>query len=357
MSPASSQRSRCSGLGELGVAPQEDLAEARPTDQGDGLVQEDVRPFLGGAVAAAIDQVTAARPYWPARPPADGSHTAVVGEVHPLLALAIAGHDAAIGLEDRLGEELGGLLGPDPQPRLIDRVHQGEDIGLGEAAAEVPGGGRVRDAFGPQGVEVDLIVAPQLEVLDAAAAGEEIEGDVQDVVGFVVGQVPLEEVEVAVDLLDQPDLLSQEEEGADAAGTEAAAATGVFVVDIGGGHHGYRPLGARGVVEPFLDPPSPLLEGSLLACRSLFSESGAHSKAPLSWNGEDVFYLHYSKNMRGFRAFSRQVLSSSGRSVREFDTDASRCVLTRRGFHPTRAYFVSWIARIFSLKNSRSRNP
>ena len=48
---------------------------------------------------------------------------------------------------------------------------------------------------------------------------------------------------------------------------------------------------------------------------------------------------------------------SSGSSVREFDTDASRCVLTRRRFHPTRAYFVSWIARIFSLKNSRSRNP
>ena len=25
--------------------------------------------------------------------------------------------------------------------------------------------------------------------------------------------------------------------------------------------------------------------------------------------------------------------------------------------HPIRAYLVSWIARIFSLKNSRSRNP
>jgi hypothetical protein len=50
-------------------------------------------------------------------------------------------------------------------------------------------------------------------------------------------------------------------------------------------------------------------------------------------------------------------LGSSGSSVREIDLDANRCVLTRRRFHPTRAYFVSWIARIFSLKNSRSRNP
>ena len=56
---------------------------------------------------------------------------AVVGEIHPPLALGIAGHDGAIGLKDRLGEELGWLSGPDPQPRLVDRVHQGEDIGLG----------------------------------------------------------------------------------------------------------------------------------------------------------------------------------------------------------------------------------
>src|SRR5262249_48886995 len=84
-------------------------------------------------------------------------------------------------------------------------------------------------------------------------------------------------------------LLSQEEEGTDATGTEPAGAGGRFVVDIGGGHQGYRPLRARRVVEPFLNSPSPLLEESLLACRSLFSESSAHSKAPLSWNSEDLF--------------------------------------------------------------------
>ena len=228
---------------------------------------------------------------------------AVVGEIHPLLALGITGHDAAVGLDDRLAEELGGLLGPDPQPHLIDRVHQGEDIGLGEAAAEVPFGGRVRDAFGPEGIEVDLVIAPQLEVLEVPAAGEEIEGDVQDMVGFVVGQMPLEEVEVAVDVLDELDLLGQEEDGADAAGTESAAATGVFVVDIAGGHHGYRPLRAGRVVEPFLDPPSPLLEESLLACRSLLSQSGAHSKAPLSWNGEDVNPPPLLQGPAGFSSF------------------------------------------------------
>jgi hypothetical protein len=144
----------------------------------------------------------------------------VVGEVHPPFALSVAGHDAAIGLEDRFLEGLGRLPGPDPEPRSIDGVHQGEDVGPGEAAAEVAGGGRVGDPLGPERIEVDLIVAAQLEMFDAAAAGEEIEGDVEDMVGFVIGQMALEQVEVAVDILDEFDPLSQQEEGPDAAGTE-----------------------------------------------------------------------------------------------------------------------------------------
>src|SRR5262245_40766199 len=119
-------------------------------------------------------------------------------------------------------------------------------------------------------------------------------------VGFVVGEMPLEQVELAVDLLDEPDLLSQEEEGPDAPGTEPAGAPGRFVVDIGGGHHGYRPLGSGRIGEPFLNPPPPPLEESLLACRLLFSESRAHSKAPLSWNCEDVILPPLFQGLAGF---------------------------------------------------------
>ncbi len=231
----------------------------------------------------------------------------VVGEVHPPLALAVAGHDAAIGLQDRLREELGWLPGPDPQPRPIEGVHQGQDVGLAEAAAEVAGGGRVGDALGPEGVEVDLIVAAQLEMLDAAAAGEEIQGDVEDMVGFVVGEVALEQVEVAVDILDEFDPLGQQEEGADAAGAEPADAVGIFVVDVTRGHHGSGPLGTGRRIESFLDPPSPLLEGSLLACGALFSESSTHSKAPLSWNGEDVLLPPLFQKHAGFSSYFRGI--------------------------------------------------
>ena len=60
----------------------------------------------------------------------------------------------------------GGCCGPDPQAGLIDGVHQVQDIGLTEAAAEVPGGGGIGDPLGAQGVEINLVVATQLEVFD-----------------------------------------------------------------------------------------------------------------------------------------------------------------------------------------------
>jgi hypothetical protein len=157
----------------------------------------------------------------------------------PSFALGVGCHDGAIGVQDRLLAKGVGLLSPDPEPRFIDGVHQSEDIGLGrEAAAEVAGGRRIGDSLGSQSIEVDLIVASQFEVFDSLAAGEEIQCDVEHMVGFVVGEMPFEQMEVAVDVLDESDLLSQEKEGADAPGTESPDALGRFVVDIGGGHHG-----------------------------------------------------------------------------------------------------------------------
>ena len=189
----------------------------------------------------------------------------------------------------------------------MDGVHQGEDVVPGEAAAEVAGGGRVGDPLGPESIEVDLVVAARFEMFDAPAAGEEIERDVQDMVGFVVGQMALEQVKIAVDLLDEFDPLSQEEEGPDAAGTEAANAIGMFVVDVSGGHHGSRPFGAGRMVESILDSPPPLLEGSLLACGAFFSESSAHSKAPMSWNSEDVFEPLLFQKHAGFTSYFREI--------------------------------------------------
>ena len=109
---------------------------------------------------------------------------------------AVARNDGAIGVQDRFLEELGWLLGPDSQAGLIDGVHQGHDIGLTEAATEVPGSGGVGDSFGSQSIEIDFVVAPQFEVFDPLTAGEDVEGNVQDVVGFVIGKMDLEQMKI-----------------------------------------------------------------------------------------------------------------------------------------------------------------
>jgi hypothetical protein len=169
---------------------------------------------------------------------------AVVVDVDALLALGIGRDVGAVGVEESLLEELVGLLSPDAEATAVDDVHQGLDVGWCEATAEITLGGGVGNSLGAQGVEIDLVVAPQFKVFDPLATSEDVEGDVQDMVGFVVGQMTFEKAEVLVDIVDQADLLSQQENGADPAGTEAFDAIGVFVMDIRGGHHGFGSLGA-----------------------------------------------------------------------------------------------------------------
>ena len=147
----------------------------------------------------------------------------IVGDVHPLLAPGVRGGERPVGVDERLVEEGVGLLLPGPEPGLVEDLHQPLDITFGEPAAEVPGGGRVGDAFGPEGIQVDLVVAADLDVLDASAPGQEVVGDVEDVVALVIGQASLEQVEVPVDALDEADLSGQQVDRPDAAGCDARA--------------------------------------------------------------------------------------------------------------------------------------
>jgi hypothetical protein len=157
----------------------------------------------------------------------------VVGDIHALLAPAVTRGDRPVSVKEGFVEEVGGLLPPGPQTGLVEGVHQPLDIAFAEAAAEVPGGGRVGDAFGPKGVEVDLVVTPDFEVFQATAAGQEVVGDIQDVVALVIRQRPLEEVEVLVDGPHQPEFLGQEVDGPDTTGGDGPHPVGELVVDVG----------------------------------------------------------------------------------------------------------------------------
>src|SRR5271157_2443185 len=159
----------------------------------------------------------------------------------------------------------GGCSDQTPQPRFINGIHQVQDLGLMETAAEVPGGSGVRDALGAYGIEIDLVVAPQFDVLDPFATRHDVERDIQDVVGFVVGQMPLEDVDLGVDVADQPGPLSQHEHCTNTPSTEALDTISQFIVDVGCGHHGLVPFWPRPIQDAVKDSPLALAEDSAVA--------------------------------------------------------------------------------------------
>ena len=161
-------------------------------------------------------------------------------------------HQGAVRLDDGVLQEGRRLPLPDLHPLLVDDAREGVDVGGAEAAQEVAGGGRVGDALGAQGVEVGLVGAQPLEVLQARTARQDVVGEVEDVVGLEVGQVAFEQVQVAVDGVSQAELPHQEVEGAEAAAVEAAGLVADLVVDVAVAEH------AAALLLPLLLAESPL---------------------------------------------------------------------------------------------------
>ncbi len=183
------------GLAEVGIAPQGDSPKAALAAQVDRFVQVDMGLLVRGTVPTAIDQVERFGRVGQRDEQGMITPDPVVIDVNALLALGVGWNHRAVGFDDRCVEEFGGLLSPDAQPRPINEIHQVQDVSHGEAAAEVAGGGRVWDTLSSERVEIHHIIASQFEVFEALAADENIEGDVQDMVGIVIGEVPFEQEE------------------------------------------------------------------------------------------------------------------------------------------------------------------
>ena len=166
---------------------------------------------------------------------------------------------------------------------------------------------------GAERVEIDLVGPEPLEVLKVPAAGEEVEGDVQDVVGLEIGEVSLQQMEVLVDGGDQPGAAGDQQQGADATGGKAVGAPPQFVVDVGGGDHGRLALGlgARGdAVEDLLpappqEPPVALPGLGALETDGLGRDNDHHSKPSEGWGDADLSHPAFSRDLRGFSSFSR----------------------------------------------------
>ncbi len=98
---------------------------------------------------------------------------------------------------------------PHPDSRLVDRLHQAPDVELPKPTAEVPGRRGVRDRSSTERVQVREVVATQLDVVEGPPAAHHVVGNVQDVLGLKVGSVMLEQREVLVDALTEPDAIER----------------------------------------------------------------------------------------------------------------------------------------------------
>ena len=196
---------------------------------------------------------------------------ALVGHIHPLLALAAGGGDRAVGVQRRDLEELRRLLLPDRQTNLVDRFHQRQNLPVVlEPPAKISGGGRVGNPPGAQGVHIDFVVAAKFQVFQACAAGQHVVGDVQHVVGLVIRQMHLEQFQVAIEGLDQADEKDHLMNGADPRAVQPARAVGHFIVNVARREHGLVLRAKNGIGQTILD--------SALASSQSFACSMVHSK-------------------------------------------------------------------------------
>ena len=170
---------------------------------------------------------------------------AFIRQVHTFLALPRGAHDAAVDVQDGLGEKVRGLLLPHLGADAIDQVHELLDIGFIETAQEVASGRGVGDALGVESIEVMLVVAEQFDVFQYFAVGEEVIGHVEHMIGLEVGKMFLEEMQFLVDGVRQPQSLDQQVQSADATAGQALRFVGEVIMDIAGFEHRFglvRPL-------------------------------------------------------------------------------------------------------------------
>ena len=134
---------------------------------------------------------------------------AFVVDAEALFSLAAGFNHCAVGFDGGLIEERIGLLLPDHLPGPVDGLHHSKNLHVTKAAAEVAGGGGIRNPLRAQGIEVGFVGASNLKMLKTGPATEQVQGNVEDMIGFVIGSVELEDGCGAVDVLPQLELPDQ----------------------------------------------------------------------------------------------------------------------------------------------------
>jgi hypothetical protein len=200
---------------------------------------------------------------------------AVVADIHAFLTLAGGFDQTAIGIEDSQVEEGLGLLPPNADTGVIEDILKKIDVLDAKAPAEISRRGWVGDAVCAESIEENSVVAAQFNVLQAIAVAQGIDGNIEHVIGLMVGQVDLQQVEPPVDSFDQTDALGKQVKGADAAKRQTTHALGNLVGNVKSGEHRFGTVTELGLVEPAQD--------LTLAVGQLLAYLGFHSKSLSPW--------------------------------------------------------------------------
>ena len=136
----------------------------------------------------------------------------------------------------------------------------------------------------------------RFDVLQTGAVAQGVVGDVEHVVGFVVGQVQLEQVQASIDGVDQADPPCQQVHGPDAAAGDGPGFGRDLVMNVAGRELRFEGDRIARLVKPAFDP--------LLAIAEPAAENGLHLK---SFRGrgawECCYFLKHRRTPKDFRFF------------------------------------------------------
>src|ERR1700751_6058345 len=102
----------------------------------------------------------------------------------------------------------------------IEHVHQGINVCSPEAPQKIASGGGIGDTLCAQDIEVGFVVAEQFQVIDGFVSDQEVVCQIEDMVGFKIGHVSFEQMQVVVDRLGQTELLDQQKKGSQASAAQ-----------------------------------------------------------------------------------------------------------------------------------------
>ena len=90
-------------------------------------------------------------------------------------------------------------------PDLVADVDQRVHVGGPKTAAEIAGRGRIGNATGAEGIEIDFILPARFQILQTGAIAQGVISQVEHMIRLVIGQMNLEQVQLVIDGIDKTD--------------------------------------------------------------------------------------------------------------------------------------------------------